>query len=311
MNDQNSTTSKKKRPMGLLYLLLIFLPPVGIILLWIWKPWATRSLWIVTAVSTFWFFYMLNSYEENVKNQSPAAVSKRVSGKTSNAPKQIRPPNMQGKSQTKDKASEKKPPSEYDVFWQQKELKIFDCKEDWWALFNIPVPGEDEFEKKRNKEAKKSIAQKLRRGLYYVVDNGVDYGEYDFKRKRFPLLIGGLYNCKVAALSLSRAKVVDKIGGDPRLGLYEWEGNSLKYYVNVPESAAENFKKNHRSGLFGSGLNAKVAFKIRNTRVHKKMVPDPDFGGKVECGAGPLIEAKIMAVRIADKEMVLVDKVFK
>ena len=115
-------------------------------------------------------------------------------------------------------------------------------------------------------------------------------------------------------LAHAKAKPVDpsKIPGDTRIGSHMWEAQPFKDYIDVPKDTAEQFKEDHRYGIFSGGFKARIAFKIRKSRNHKKMAKNPDFPGRLyDYGAGPLIEAKVVAVRIQDSEMILVDKLFE
>jgi hypothetical protein len=153
------------------------------------------------------------------------------------------------------------------------------------------------------------LAAELRAGKY-VVTMDADLGEYDFKRKSFPVEVEGVHSCNEISIAFVPARPVDalKEPGDPRIGLYEWQAKPLTHWFEVPEDRAQAFKKRQTGFLGGSKLQAKIAFEIRKTQFHRKMAYAPDLEERADYGAGALLEARLLAVRVtsaADKSTIV------
>lgn len=207
-------------------------------------------------------------------------------------------------------------------FWDRKDLvKVEDgedCPEGFWALFGGEAPGHDEFATHENESKRKALATAARGRTYVaIVEKDADLKDYDFGRHLFPVEVfgaEGTFGCdapndgptKNITIAFRPAHPVDpQAGHDSLVGFYQWQASPLRLEIAVPDGEAKKFKEAH-----DGDVRALVAFTIANTQEdHRKVRATDTPSGFDDHGAGRLVTAKVLALKVFDRDdgAVLID----
>lgn len=174
-----------------------------------------------------------------------------------------------------------------------------ECPEGLWALVPGYTPGDDEFEQREAEASRKELATALEGDTFVVSRLSADLGDYSFSRKAFPVETQGLAHCDHRSVYVALT--------NPRIGSWadsgrQWEAKPFRVWVPMPEDEAREFKKGTK-GFFSRALVAEVAFKVERARLDRKIVRDAM--GKSDVGAGALIQARRLGVRIVQGDDVI------
>lgn len=192
------------------------------------------------------------------------------------------------------------------------------CPEGFWALFQGDAPGADAAEKKANAARRKELAEAARSRKYIVklrAPAQVVLSPYDAPNGRFTIDVHGTVDC-TDALGRIAIAWTDAKAGDPgnsaakegaELTQHVWTAQPVKFELPIKSlTEAKEFNDKNRFGL-----SARVAFGVGRVEVDRKLKRTSkvsakaegetlSFGGGVEdWGAGRLIHAELLGVRVA------------
>lgn len=192
------------------------------------------------------------------------------------------------------------------------------CPEGFWALFGGAVPGADAEEKKANAARRKELAEAARSKKYIVklrAPAQVVLSPYDAPNGKFTIDVHGTIDCTDSigriALAWTDAKAGDpgasaaKEGSEVTQNI--WMAEPVKF--ELPIKALTEAKEFNDKNRFG--LSARVGFSLGKVEVDKKTKrvskvsakaegETLSFGGGAEdWGAGRLIHAELLGVRVA------------
>ncbi len=192
------------------------------------------------------------------------------------------------------------------------------CPEGIWALFPSQTPGDDKAAKKENEKKRGELAKGLREAQFLVklrAPDEVKLLPYDAPKGTFSLDVLGTIDCTDSfghvAIAWTKAKA-----GDPALSAAKqdadvtqsiWMAEPLTW--SLPMSGVSEAKKFETKNKFG--LSARVVVKFGKAEWDHKMKKVPKSGdkgitiggGSEDWGAGRLVHAELVAVRVAtDKE---------
>lgn len=185
------------------------------------------------------------------------------------------------------------------------------CPDGLWALFPS-TPGEDS-EKTRNEAKRPELAEKMKQATYVAVfhhGTGVTLGKFDKKKKTLTVQVEGVLEC-FDGLGLLTVALGDGAkplrpkkpkGGDDELSPQAvWRAKPLVFHVPF-EDALEAKVFTQGEGL---GTDARLVFTLGKTEVDEKLEKVPPneeagtSGGTVDWGAGRLVHASLVGVRLA------------
>ena len=197
-----------------------------------------------------------------------------------------------------------------------------DCPDGLWALFNGDVPGATKEEKKVNAAKRPELTKALREKTYLVkfrAPEEVKLSPYDAPNGRFNVLVHGSIDCSDSIGHIAIAWTAAKAMTPPPSAAQEgaevtqniWLAPPVDFQMPMPTMAqAKEFNDKNRLTL-----SARVVLKLGKTDVDvkkKKMAKVQaeaageklSMGGGVEdWGAGRLVRAEIVGVRLAsDRE---------
>ncbi|MGV3620335.1 MAG: hypothetical protein ACO1OB_05945 [Archangium sp.] len=210
----------------------------------------------------------------------------------------------------------------YDDSQAQVILPDGPCPEGFWALFQGDAPGADAAEKKANAARRKEVADAARAKKYIVklrAPAQVVLSPYDAPRGQFTIDVHGTIDCTDSigriAIAWSDAKAGEPGNSAAKEGAEVtqnvWVAQPVKFELPIKSlTEAKEFNDKNRFGL-----SARVAFGLGKVEVDKKSKrvskvatkaegESLSFGGGVEdWGAGRLIHAEVLGVRVAtDRE---------
>ena len=181
------------------------------------------------------------------------------------------------------------------------------CPDGLWALFPHDVLGADEFEAKANQPKRAELASEVKAKTFVAtIEGDVAIGEYNFKRHAFPVTLQSVIFCsfptkeELVSVTVAFAPAVArdpdaKHNPENKVGDYEWQPEPITHWISVDEQQARHFK----SAV--DRIDVDLSFSIGKTTRHSRVVRD-GFGGKVDVGAGRLLLAKPLAVRLRAKD---------
>ncbi len=196
------------------------------------------------------------------------------------------------------------------------------CPEGFWALFNGEAPGATPEEKKANAAKRKEVADAVR-GKKYIVKlrapTQVALSPYDAPNGKFSIDVLGTIDCTDAIGRIAIAWT-DAKAGDPgnsaakegaELTQNIWMAGPVHFELPIKSlTEAKEFNDKNRFGL-----SARVGFAVGKTDVDKKLKKVAKVsekaagetlsfgGGSEDWGAGRLIRAELLGVRVAtDRE---------
>ena len=203
------------------------------------------------------------------------------------------------------------------------------CPEGFWALFQGDVPGSTPEEKKANAAKRKDTAEAVR-GKKYIVKlrapAQVVLSPYDAPSGKFLIDVNGTIDCTDAlgriALAWTEAKAGDPgnsaAKADADFSQNVWMAQPVHFELPIKSmKEAKEFNDKNRFGL-----SARVGFGLGKVEVDKKMKKVAKVtekvksanetlsfgGGNEDWGAGRLIHAEVLGVRVAtdrEKKMLL------
>ncbi|MBL9037165.1 MAG: hypothetical protein JNG84_01500 [Archangium sp.] len=194
------------------------------------------------------------------------------------------------------------------------------CPDGLWALFPGSAPGASPEEKKANEGQRAALAAGLR-GKHFMLrfrsGGGITLRPYDAPEGRFPIDVVGTIDCTDAqgrvAIAWTKATAGDPLAatqgkaaaGEARQNY--WMAESLHFFLPMPSMLdAKAFDKDHRLGL-----SARVVIRFDKAEVDKKLIKVGKVtqkaadttvgygGGTEDWGAGRLVHATIVGVRVA------------
>jgi hypothetical protein len=197
-----------------------------------------------------------------------------------------------------------------------------ECPPGFWALFNDQVPGADKDEKKANAAKKAELARGLREKTYLVkfrAPADVKLSPYDAPNGRFNVDVVGSIDCtdSIGHVTIAWTKAVATTpppsaaqeGAEVTQNI--WMAPPVQFQLPMPTMAqAKEFNDKNRLTL-----SARVALKLGKVEVDKKMKKVAKVeteaagqklsmgGGNEDWGAGRLVRAELIGVRLAsDRE---------
>lgn len=184
------------------------------------------------------------------------------------------------------------------------------CPDGLWALFTGDTPGRDEFQRRENEQHRAEIAARLRGAMFTTTINTVaeiQLGDYSFTSHSFPLTLfpdGGTVECRTSTqpaiiVAFGPARVVDPLSqpGDRSIGFLQWRIAPLRFNIPVAEADAPAFRERNRNAL-----HMQVGWRIGSTRVDRRMVREPGNPELQDHGAGRLIVASDVHVRVYNSQ---------
>ncbi len=192
------------------------------------------------------------------------------------------------------------------------------CPEGIWALFPGETPGADKEEKKANEKKRADLAKTLKETTFLVklrATDQVKLGEYDAPKGAFPLEVIGTIDCEDSfghvAIAWTEAKAGDPAKSaakqDADVTQAMWMAEPLKWSLPMNGvSAAKEFEPKNKFQL-----SARVVIKLGKSEWDHKLKKVPKAGdknisiggGTEDWGAGRMVHAELVAVRVAtDKE---------
>lgn len=206
--------------------------------------------------------------------------------------------------------------------WDERDAVVITpegrCPDGLWALFDGPAPGADDAEKKANAANRASIAEGLRNKPFLVRMKGASYvtlSDWDATHGLFVVEVKGTVDCvdplgRIAiAFGPAKAQVPGASAAQQGSDFVQqvWTAAPITFEKKelVPSEAKRFFDGNR------FGLSARVAFAPGATRVDTKVRRVPKVtekvggetlsigGGTEDWGAGRLLEARQVAVRVA------------
>lgn len=196
------------------------------------------------------------------------------------------------------------------------------CPEGFWALFPGDAPGATPEEKKANQANKKALAEQVRSKKYLVKLKGanlVTLSPYDAPKGRFLIEVKGTIDCTDSmgrvAIAWTEAKAGDPGNSAAKEGSEVTQNvwNALPVTFELPITSLTEAKTFNDGNRFG--LSARVAFTPGKVEVDKKLKKVPKVteqaagetltigGGTEDWGAGRLLRAELLGVRVAtDRE---------
>lgn len=197
-----------------------------------------------------------------------------------------------------------------------------ECPEGLWALFNDQVPGADKDAKKANAAKKPELAKALREKTYLVkfrAPTDVKLSPYDAPNGRFNVDVMGSIDCtdSIGHITIAWTKAVattpppSAAQEGAELTQNVWMAPPVQFQLPMPTMAqAKEFNDKNRLTL-----SARVALKLGKVEVDKKMKKVTKVeteaagqklsigGGSEDWGAGRLVRAELIGVRLAsDRE---------
>ena len=190
------------------------------------------------------------------------------------------------------------------------------CPDGIWALFPSETPGADKAEKKENEKKRAELAKKLKEGTYLIklrAPDQVKLNPYDAPKGAFSLDVLGTIDCNDSfghvAIAWTKAKA-----GEPPLSAAKqdaevtqsiWNAEPLNW--SLPMSGVSEAKTFMSKNQFQ--LSARVVVKFSKTEWDHKMKKVSKMGdksagvsiggGTEDWGAGRLVHAEVVAVRVA------------
>ncbi len=194
------------------------------------------------------------------------------------------------------------------------------CPAGLWALFPGPAPGADDAEKKANQDKRSELAKAFE-GKQFLVKlrpPAVKLSPYDAPKGQFTLEVEGLIDCKDSAGSIAIAWTETKAVNPPPSAAQEGNDLSQNVWVAKPTSFTIPMVKSDEAATFEKanqyGVSARVVFKFDKVDIDKKLkkvgkVSAEAFGEKLgygggveDWGAGRLVRAKLIALRVAAEQ---------
>jgi hypothetical protein len=197
-----------------------------------------------------------------------------------------------------------------------------ECPEGFWALFATPPPGADKEAKKANAAKKAELARALRERTYLVKFRApaeVKLSPYDAPNGRFVVDVNGSVDCtdSIGHVTIAWTKAVADT--PPPSAAQEgaevtqnvWMAPTVQFQLPMPTMAqAKEFNDKNRLTL-----SSRVAFKLGKVEIDKKLKKIAKVeaeaageklsigGGTEDWGAGRLVRAELIGVRLAsDRE---------
>lgn len=219
-------------------------------------------------------------------------------------------------------AGEPHPPTtDSDSPWEDDNLVDIgiECPEGIWALVPRYTPGRDRFDQREREAEREGLADRFggRRFRGRLGRHAVELGEYDFRRQRYPVTVDVDFHCRpeqsapgVAGPSanrinfaLGRARVDvsrERMGGSAHVER-TWVTPPHRTFLPIDEERAPSLIRAEGTGLLDTlrgppPLIAEVIFEFARGRVDNHM--ERDSLGERDIGAGPLIEGRLVALRI-------------
>ncbi len=212
-------------------------------------------------------------------------------------------------------------------YWSAPDVVVFrdhqPCPDGLWSVFPGDAPGEDEFARHESASHRAELATRIRSTRFLLAVNDVNsaqLGNYNFSTHSFTLTLypdGDVVACtngdaggsaqarSEIAIGLNSARSVDMTpGNDGLVGFHTWEITPLRFRVSVPQGDAEEFAERHRNTL-----NFQMGWRVGGARIDRRMARDQASRELDDYGAGRLIQATAVAVRVynRDTEEILVD----
>lgn len=188
------------------------------------------------------------------------------------------------------------------------------CPEGLWALFPGPAPGDDAAARKANEAKRAELARSLKDATVLLklrVGDSLKLLDYNAAKGELPIELKGVIDCKDSAgnvsIGLGDAKAITPGSSAAKQGaevaMRIWDAPALRYVHPLRSMAdAKEFLTKHRFDL-----EARVVFKLGRAEVDKKMVRIAKAtsgeisigGGNEDWGAGRMVRAQLLGVRIA------------
>ncbi|MFZ5446730.1 MAG: hypothetical protein ACOZQL_42475 [Myxococcota bacterium] len=204
------------------------------------------------------------------------------------------------------------------------------CPEGFWALFpNGPVPGATPEEKKANAARRKELADAARAKKYIVKLRApvqVALSPYDAPNGKYVIDVLGTVDCTDSIGRIALAWTDAKAGDPGNSAAKEGAEITQNVWLAPPVKFEHPIKSMTEAKTWGDsnrfGLSARVAFSLGKTEIDRKVkrvgkVTEKAAGetisiggGAEDWGAGRLIRAELLGVRVAtDREKkLLVEK---
>lgn len=191
------------------------------------------------------------------------------------------------------------------------------CPEGLWALFGGKAPGDTAAEQKANAAKRKEVAEAARGKQYLIKLRGLKLSPYDEVAGKFTIEMPGTIDCEDSigriALAWSEAKAIDPgasaVHEGSELTQNVWTAKPLTF--DLPMTSMKDAKEFEKTSKLG--LSARVGFKLGKTavdvktkrvaKVSEKAAGETlSFGGGAEdWGAGRLINAEVLGIRVANQ----------
>ena len=182
--------------------------------------------------------------------------------------------------------------SRFDKLWAQ-ATSIDDATKTFGPLFGDMGEDWDEF-KKREYTKRLPALRKAIGASVYRVDAEATVGEYDFKRKRFPISVE--WPLRIGDVLFFTKKPTVAKTKLPSGTAYDWHRYHSTYSLAMDEQKARAWKQ-----LVGrSPISARLIFRVTGKHEHRKMIRIKYGGGLVDEGAGRVVLIKLVAVRFSD-----------
>jgi hypothetical protein len=197
-----------------------------------------------------------------------------------------------------------------------------ECPEGFWALFGGEAPGANKAEKKANAARRPELAKALKEHTYLVKFRApaeVKLSPYDAPRGRFTVEVNGSVDCTDSIGHVTIAWTRAQANTPPPSAAQEgaevtqnvWLAPPVEFELPMPTMAqAKEFNEKNRLTL-----SARVVMKLGKTDIDKKIKKIAKVeteaageklsigGGNEDWGAGRLVRAELVGVRLAsDRE---------
>lgn len=191
------------------------------------------------------------------------------------------------------------------------------CPEGLWALFGGKAPGDTPAEQKANAAKRKEVAEAARGKQYLVKLRTLKLSAYDEVGGKFTIEVPGTIDCEDSigriALAWSEAKAIDPgasaVHQGAELTQNVWTAKPVVF--ELPMTSMKDAKDFEKSNKFA--LSARIGFKLGKTavdvktkrvaKVSEKAAGETlSFGGGAEdWGAGRLVNAEVLGIRVANQ----------
>lgn len=191
------------------------------------------------------------------------------------------------------------------------------CPEGLWALFGGRAPGDTPADQKANAAKRKEIAEAAKAKKYLIKLRALKLSPYDQTAGKFTIEMPGTIDCEDSigriAIAWSEPKAIDPgasaVHEGSELTQNVWTAKPVTFDLSMTSmNDAKEFEKSNKFGL-----SARVGFTLGKTAVDvktKKVAKVSEkaqgetlsFGGGAEdWGAGRLINADVLGIRVANQ----------